>query len=113
TNAVEADTSRVGRIYPKVRRKRRGRQLTIKVAAEHFEIGKHGQVFIADIAVHRTVQILTVGSSHAVGKIAEVKHLAPRRDGPGARVLSIVELVGGRVRRWREQVWTRSKKRRK
>src|ERR1700720_587157 len=102
-DALGADEKSVRRIDPEIRRKRRSRKLAIPETAEVFEVGKHGQVLIAKIAIKRTVQILTIGCSYARCKIPEVKGSAFRRYRSCSHVLSIVELVCRRVWGWRHQ----------
>src|SRR4029077_12143816 len=103
TDALGTNEKSIRGIDPEIRCKRRSRKLAIPELPEVFEVGKHSQVLIAKIAIKGTVQILTIGCSHARGKIPEVKGSAFRRYRRARHVLRIVELVCRRVRGWRHQ----------
>src|SRR4029077_412668 len=60
-------------IRPDVRGERCRRQTAVPKLPEIFKVGKYGQIFVADIAVERTVEIFAVGGGDFWGQIGEVK----------------------------------------
>src|SRR6266404_3166906 len=92
------------KVRPDVRRERRRRQTTIPNLADIFEVSKYGQVFVANIAVERAVEIFSVGGGDCWRQIREVKERALARDRRSVRktpvrVLRVLLLVCGEVRR--------------
>ena len=84
----------------------RGRQTACPELTEIQEIAEHGQVLVTDISIERTIQVLAISWRHFRGQIREIEQRAlPWNSSakPGG-VLSIVELIGRCVRRWRLQI---------
>src|SRR5215813_9629655 len=85
-------------IRPDIRHNRCRRQTTIPELAEIFEVGKYGQIFVANIAVERAIEIFAVGGSDFRSQIGEVKERAFASNPGGAGVLRVSKLVGGGMR---------------
>jgi len=70
TNQALSDTAGVS---PNVRRERRRRQTAISELPEIFKVGKNSQVFIAKIAIKRTVQVFAIRRCDVRRRVGEVE----------------------------------------
>src|SRR6266404_4981136 len=96
-NEVRRETTGIG---PDVRREWRWRQTAVPELTEIQEVREHGQVFVADISIERTVEEFTVGRRDCRSQVGEViqSALGWNSRTKSARVLSIGKLVGRCVR---------------
>src|SRR5262249_90219 len=96
-----ANSERLSRVRPDVRRKRCRGQTAIPELPEIFEVGKYGQVLVAEIAIERTIKGLRMGLGNVGSQIGKVEQTFLARRQTTAELIGVLrarELVRSRVR---------------